>query len=83
MILAIWKQALDICHTQAASEGSPSQETATSNTTPDIHKCLETAKSPQDVCCHIERTFLGEVENAEELAKVIEPGTLFNIPNTL
>ncbi|KAI3498500.1 hypothetical protein L1887_34275 [Cichorium endivia] len=29
VILAIWKQALDICHTQAASaiKGSPSQET--------------------------------------------------------
>ncbi|XP_024965466.1 serine/threonine-protein kinase ATG1c-like isoform X2 [Cynara cardunculus var. scolymus] len=83
VILAIWKQALDICHTQAASaiKGSPCQETTTFNMTsnrerdgPDIQECLETAKSPQDVCSHIERIFLGEVENAEELAKVIEPG---------
>ncbi|KAI3765264.1 hypothetical protein L2E82_15294 [Cichorium intybus] len=35
VILAIWKQALDICHTQAASaiKGSPSQETVTSRNT--------------------------------------------------
>nr|XP_043621496.1 serine/threonine-protein kinase ATG1c-like isoform X2 [Erigeron canadensis] len=86
VILAIWKQALDICHTQAASaiKGSPTQEVATLNTTttsrglnsPDIQECLGTAKSPQDVCCHIERIFLSEVENAEELAKVIEPGNV-------
>ncbi|KAK9075900.1 hypothetical protein SSX86_004230 [Deinandra increscens subsp. villosa] len=83
VILAIWKQALDICHTQAASaiKESPSQETAALNTTTmkehdslDIQECLETAKSPQDVCCHIERIFLNEVDNAEQLAKVIEPG---------
>ncbi|PWA62484.1 Protein kinase, ATP binding site-containing protein [Artemisia annua] len=83
VILAIWKQALDICHTQAASaiKGSPSQETTASDRitnreldSPDFQECLENAKSPDDVCCHIERIFLGEVENAEELAKVIEPG---------
>ncbi|GJV76914.1 protein kinase, ATP binding site-containing protein [Tanacetum coccineum] len=76
VILAIWKQALDICHTQAASaiKGSPSQETNRQLDSPDIQECLETAKSPEDVCCHIERIFLGEVENAEELARVIEPG---------
>ncbi|XP_076955330.1 serine/threonine-protein kinase ATG1c-like isoform X2 [Bidens hawaiensis] len=82
VILAIWKQALDICHTQAASaiKVSPNQETATFNTAMkeldnlDIQECLETAKSPQDVCCHIERIFLGEVDNAEQLAKIIEPG---------
>ncbi|XP_071720901.1 serine/threonine-protein kinase ATG1c-like isoform X2 [Rutidosis leptorrhynchoides] len=82
VILAIWKLALDICHTQAASavSNSPGLEITTSRTTsnnsPDIQKCLETAKSPQDVCSHIERIFLGEVENAEELAKVIEPGNV-------
>lgn len=85
VILAIWKQALDICHTQAASaiKGSPSQEITTLNMitnreldTPNIQECLETAKSAQDVCGHIERIFLGEVENAEQLAKVIEPGNV-------
>ncbi|XP_071700734.1 serine/threonine-protein kinase ATG1c-like isoform X2 [Rutidosis leptorrhynchoides] len=85
VILAIWKQALDICHTQAASaiKTSPSLEITTLNTnvnrelnSPDIQEFLESAKSPQDVCGHIERIFLGEVENAEELAKVIEPGNV-------
>ncbi|KAI3757700.1 hypothetical protein L6452_05243 [Arctium lappa] len=61
VILAIWKQAPDICHTQAASaiKGNPCQETATLNTTikrqhdsPDIQECLETAKSPQDACIY-------------------------------
>ncbi|KAI3801281.1 hypothetical protein L1987_29385 [Smallanthus sonchifolius] len=85
VILAIWKQALDICHTQAASaiKGSPNQEIITLITKTnrecdslDFQECLETAKSPQDVSCHIERIFLGEVENAEQLAKVIEPGNV-------
>ncbi|KAD3068378.1 hypothetical protein R6Q59_017773 [Mikania micrantha] len=82
VILAIWKQALDICHTQAASavKGSPNQETTMKSSREfdslDIQECLETAKSPQDVSCHIERIFLGEVENAEQLAKVIEPGNV-------
>lgn len=86
VILAIWKQALDICHTQAASaiKGSPSQEIVNSNKNSnrgqhgnfDINECLENAKSPEDVCCHIERIFLGEVETAEELTKVIEPGNV-------
>ncbi|XP_076932916.1 serine/threonine-protein kinase ATG1c-like isoform X2 [Bidens hawaiensis] len=85
VILAIWKQALDICHTQAASDiqGSPIQEITTLNTKTnkefdslDIQECLEAATSPQDVCCHIEKIFLGEVESAEQLAKVIEPGNV-------
>ncbi|KAK1408511.1 hypothetical protein QVD17_40348 [Tagetes erecta] len=85
VILAIWKQALDICHTQAASaiKGSSSQETSTFNTTNmkeldslDIQECLEIVKSPQDVCCRIERIFLSEVDNAEKLAKIVEPGNV-------
>ncbi|KAL8208501.1 hypothetical protein R6Q57_007913 [Mikania cordata] len=85
VILAIWKQALDICHTQAASaiKDSPCQEITNFNTSAikeldslDIQECIELAKSPQDVCCHIERIFLGEVDNAEQLAKVIEPGNV-------
>ncbi|KAI3782675.1 hypothetical protein L2E82_12728 [Cichorium intybus] len=78
VILAIWKQALDICHTQAASaiKGSPSQETITSRNTNSFQECLENAKSPEEVCCHIERIFLGEVETAEELTKVIERGNV-------
>nr|KAJ0204985.1 hypothetical protein LSAT_V11C500291480 [Lactuca sativa] len=83
VILAIWKQALDICHTQAASaiKGSPNLDISTSNKISErerdntnINECLENAKFPEDVCSHIERIFLGEVETVEELTKVIEPG---------
>ncbi|KAK8532014.1 hypothetical protein V6N12_053466 [Hibiscus sabdariffa] len=78
VILAIWKQALHICHTQAASamEGSPSQETSRlrksaskKHGTSDLEEC------PEDVSSEIEREFLREVEHAEELAKSIEPGS--------
>ncbi|KAK2972292.1 hypothetical protein RJ640_014350 [Escallonia rubra] len=85
VILAIWKQALHICHTQAASaiEGSPTQENTRVRETidkehgsSDIQECLDFAKTqgPEDICSEIERAFLLEVANAEELAKVIEPG---------
>lgn len=87
VILAIWKQALDICHTQAASaiEGSPTQETMgpreitnKNHASPDIRERLDTANSqlPQDVCSQIERAFLLEIANAEELSKVIESGNI-------
>ena len=85
VILAIWKQALHICHTQAASamEGSPSQETtrfrrSTSKKygSPDTEERLEVGitQLPEDIPSQIEKEFLLEVEHAEELAKVIEPG---------
>ncbi|XP_057511828.1 serine/threonine-protein kinase ATG1c-like [Actinidia eriantha] len=79
VILAIWKQALHICHTQAmsADEGSPIQEMTRlrenhdhDHGSPDIAN----TEGSQDFCSQIERRFLVEVENAEELAKVIEPG---------
>ena len=82
VILAICKQALDICHTQAmsANEGSPIQEMTRlrenhdhDHGSPDIAN----TEGPQDFCSQIERRFLVEVENAEELAKVIEPGMAF------
>lgn len=87
VILAIWKQALHICHTQAASaiEGSPTQETTRLRdithkdlSSPNIQERLDTGKTrgPQDVCSQIERVFLVEVGNAEELAKVIQPGNM-------
>ncbi|XVF08170.1 hypothetical protein REPUB_Repub06bG0203000 [Reevesia pubescens] len=86
VILAIWKQALDICHTQAASamEGSPSQETgrlrrsaSKKHGTSDAEECRDAVspKGPEDISSEIEREFLQEVEHAEELAKVIEPGS--------
>ncbi|XVF76697.1 hypothetical protein PTKIN_Ptkin13bG0287300 [Pterospermum kingtungense] len=85
VILAIWKQALHICHTQAASamEGSPSQETSRlrrsaikKHGTSDTVECQDvvTTEGPEDISAEIEREFLREVEHAEELAKVIEPG---------
>ncbi|GAV65439.1 Pkinase domain-containing protein [Cephalotus follicularis] len=86
VILAIWKQALHICHTQAASamEGSPSQDTSRlrrssskKHGTHDIEECSDVtnAQGPEDMSSQIEREFLLEVEHAEELAKVIEPGS--------
>ncbi|TYH91208.1 hypothetical protein ES332_A13G101200v1 [Gossypium tomentosum] len=78
VILAIWKQALHICHTQAASamEGSPSQETSRlrSSTSKKLGTS-DTEESPEDISSEIEREFLQEVEHAEELANVIEPGS--------
>ncbi|KAM7526395.1 hypothetical protein LguiA_016297 [Lonicera macranthoides] len=81
VILAIWKQALHICHTQAASaiEGSPTQETTRLREHGDIptpQECTDTSKirGPEAVCARIERAFLHEVGNAEDLAKVVQPG---------
>ncbi|KAK3003149.1 hypothetical protein RJ639_018675 [Escallonia herrerae] len=85
VILAIWKQALHICHTQAASaiEGSTTQENTRLRETidkehgrSDIQERLDFAKTQgsEDIFSEIERAFLLEVANAEELAKVIEPG---------
>ncbi|XVE76441.1 hypothetical protein DITRI_Ditri12bG0172900 [Diplodiscus trichospermus] len=84
VILAIWKQALHICHTQAASalEGSPSQETSRLRSaskkhgTSDMEEYQDVAcpEEPEDISSEIEREFLRGVEHAEELAKVIEPG---------
>ncbi|XP_058000090.1 serine/threonine-protein kinase ATG1c isoform X2 [Hevea brasiliensis] len=83
VILAIWKQALHICHTQAASaiEGSPSQEStrlrrssSKKHGTPDTEDCLD--GGPENISTQIEREFLREVEHAEEFAKAIEPGNV-------
>ncbi|KAL6277996.1 hypothetical protein ACE6H2_021597 [Prunus campanulata] len=84
VILAIWKQALHICHTQAASamEGSPSQETTRFRSTnkkhssSDAEECLDVVNTqgPEDISSQIQREFLREVEHAEELAKAIDPG---------
>ncbi|PIM98854.1 Serine/threonine-protein kinase involved in autophagy [Handroanthus impetiginosus] len=84
VILAIWKQALDICHTHAASatEEISSRETALLREvskvqhSPDAQESLDIdiTQSPQDICSQIERAFLHEVGNAEELVKLIKPG---------
>ncbi|RDX80548.1 Serine/threonine-protein kinase ATG1c, partial [Mucuna pruriens] len=83
VILAIWKQALHICHTQAASamEGSPNQEisryrrsTSRKHGSPDSEECLDgNTLGPKDILSQIESEFLREFEHAEELAKIIEP----------
>lgn len=84
VILAIWKQALDVCHSLMASttEGSPTQETTKLRELskvqhgPDVQEHLDSVKTqgPPDICSQIERAFLLEVGNAEELSRVIEPG---------
>ncbi|KAF9679978.1 hypothetical protein SADUNF_Sadunf06G0072200 [Salix dunnii] len=87
VILAIWKQALHICHTQAASaiEGSPSHESSRLSSsssssssmkhgTPDTEDCPDVG--PENMSTRIEGEFLQEVERAEELAKAIEPGSM-------
>lgn len=84
VILAIWKQALHICHAQAASaiEGSPSQETirlrrsnSKKHSTSD-GECYSDYIGPEVITTQIEKEFLREVEHAEELANAIEPGML-------
>ncbi|KAL5809239.1 hypothetical protein ACOSQ3_029930 [Xanthoceras sorbifolium] len=85
VILAIWKQALHICHTQAASamDGSPNRETtrlrrssSKKHGTPDTEEFPGVnTQRPEEMASQIEREFLQEVEHAEELAKVIKPGS--------
>ncbi|KAJ6747020.1 SERINE/THREONINE-PROTEIN KINASE ATG1B [Salix koriyanagi] len=83
VILAIWKQALHICHTQAASaiEGSPSQKSSRlrrrssmKHGTPDTEDCPYVG--PENMSTRIEGEFLQEVDRAEELAKAVEPGSM-------
>ncbi|XP_047316459.1 serine/threonine-protein kinase ATG1c-like [Impatiens glandulifera] len=60
VILAIWKQALNICHTEAAA-----------STVDKRHKQKD---NHPGVCSRIEGTFLLELGNAENLAKMVENG---------
>ncbi|KAL1545550.1 non-specific serine/threonine protein kinase [Salvia divinorum] len=84
VILAIWKQALHICHTEAASamHGSPSRDDTRSREVPQAERnssgeefldIIVNRQGPVNISERIERAFLKEVEHAEELAKVIEP----------
>lgn len=77
VVLAIWKQALHICHAQAASaiEGSPSPEIRTRESSKDASNTGESISSvgsqlPVAVCSLIEKEFLLEVGHAEEVAMV-------------
>ncbi|KAF8396839.1 hypothetical protein HHK36_018474 [Tetracentron sinense] len=84
VILAIWKQALHICHTQVASamEGSPTLETSRlkgstskKHSSSDAQECLNfvDTQGPEAVCSQIETQFLLEVGQAEELARELDP----------
>ncbi|CAH8265103.1 unnamed protein product [Arabidopsis lyrata] len=84
-ILAIWKQALHICHTQAISglEGSPSQDInklRSSSLKHDTHSSDKVTDLSHDgseeISSQIQRQFIQEIELAEELAKSIEPGNI-------
>lgn len=85
VILAIWKQALHICHSQAVSymEGSPFQDFTKSkgsinkmHTSPDFHESLDVVSSQvlEDVSTEIKGEFFSEVAHAEELSKFVELG---------
>ncbi|XP_060176800.1 serine/threonine-protein kinase ATG1c-like isoform X2 [Lycium barbarum] len=83
VMLAIWKQALHICNTQAASaiQGSPNQKTTKlreilrdSRVSLNIKEDTCSILRLENVLTHIQRAFLNEVGKAEELAKHIEPG---------
>ncbi|KAL2533787.1 Protein kinase superfamily protein [Abeliophyllum distichum] len=92
VILAIWKQALHICHTQAASAigGSPTQETTKLRMIskvehyPVVQEFRDTAntKGLVEICSQIKRAFLYDVGNAEELAKVVDTGD-FEMPDPM
>ncbi|KAI3992279.1 hypothetical protein MKX01_030000 [Papaver californicum] len=71
--LAIWKQAMSICHTLAASaiDGSPTQGTTQIRGGKSLN--IVGTQGPEAVCSQIEKEFLLEVGHAEELAKGIFP----------
>ncbi|CAI9780116.1 unnamed protein product [Fraxinus pennsylvanica] len=92
VILAIWKQALHICHTRAASaiEGSSTQEITELRVISNVqhnHVVQESRDTTNtkwlvETCSQIERAFLNEVGNAEELAKVVDTGD-FEMPDPM
>ncbi|XP_018484633.2 serine/threonine-protein kinase ATG1b isoform X2 [Raphanus sativus] len=69
VIIAIWNQALHICHTQAASgvEGSLRQDNNR------VRRNISQEGS-EKILSQIQREFVQEVERAEELAKFVESG---------
>ncbi|CAN7057490.1 unnamed protein product [Brassica rapa subsp. trilocularis] len=69
VILAIWNQALHICHTQAASgvEGSLRQDGNR------VRRNISQEGS-EKILSQIQREFVLEVERAEDLAKFVESG---------
>ncbi|KAJ0262235.1 Serine/threonine-protein kinase ATG1c [Hirschfeldia incana] len=79
-ILAIWKQALHICHTQAISglEGSPGQDInklrGSSSSLKNEHITDLSHDGSEEISSQIQMQFIREIELAEELSKNIEPG---------
>ncbi|XP_042424239.1 serine/threonine-protein kinase ATG1c-like isoform X1 [Zingiber officinale] len=80
LVLAIWKQALRICHAEAASTSDVSplpeqkiRKNCISNTAEYLN-CIDSRVS-DPVCSEIERDFLLAVEYAEELASDINQKT--------
>ncbi|KAL0915141.1 hypothetical protein M5K25_015540 [Dendrobium thyrsiflorum] len=78
VLLAIWKQALNICHRQAtfSIEGCPSHEfkyQENINASPSARHCFRSSESEVTdlVSSEIEREFLLSVEHAEELEKAM------------
>uniref|UniRef100_A0A1D1YMA8 tRNA dimethylallyltransferase n=1 Tax=Anthurium amnicola TaxID=1678845 RepID=A0A1D1YMA8_9ARAE len=81
VVLAICKQALHICHAQAASaiDGSPSQEIRDrrsvdkKGTSSSEDLSGTQSQLPHDISSQIERSFLLEVGHADELARDLGP----------
>lgn len=76
VLLAIWKQALNTCHTQAvfSTEGFPSHEfksQVNTKVSPNAGRFFRSSESqvPDALSSEIEREFLLSVEHAEELEK--------------
>ncbi|KAG0467649.1 hypothetical protein HPP92_019229 [Vanilla planifolia] len=75
VLLAIWKQALNVCHVQPAlaADGSPSPENKSlgRNNNSTIELCFSSSESllPGSISSGIEREFLLSVEQAEKLEK--------------
>lgn len=89
VVLAIWKQALHVCHAQAASalEGGPSREMRDKKDASSSEE-LGSAQPQQlssEVSSQIERAFLLEVGRADELARELGPvdGARARPPETL
>uniref|UniRef100_A0A1J3GV99 Serine/threonine-protein kinase ATG1 n=1 Tax=Noccaea caerulescens TaxID=107243 RepID=A0A1J3GV99_NOCCA len=79
-VLAIWKQAMHICHTQAISglEGSPSRDfnklRASRSLKQSEHFTDLSYDGSEEISSQIQRQFIQEIELAEELANSINPG---------
>ncbi|KAJ1696068.1 hypothetical protein LUZ63_004580 [Rhynchospora breviuscula] len=81
VVLAIWKQAMQICHRASAAsaviEGSPSHDkdrrmrSKPGNYNNSSSLLLADSELADAICTHIEKDFLVEVTHAEELASCI------------